>query len=726
MTRKDILIAMKTLNEREFMKSFFSTLTLLLTFGLAHAAEGMFLPMKGKIPVQQMKDLGFEVSEDSIINMSKGGVLHYSNGCTATFQSPDGLFGTNHHCAQGYCVENLAVEQKKKFEQEGFVASTRDQEIKCSDDSVRILNNVKNVSAEFLNIENSGAAFDKKFETIETKMKKMVEQCENHQKTKYCKVAVMDNEKEPYYLYEFDVLDDIRLVWYPPDSLGAFGGETDNWEYPRYSIDFSFLRAYKDGKPYSSQNFVHTSTEGVKPGDPSFIVGFPGNTDRNITSVETKFIRDISIPWVNQTYTELAALLANNESYNQSYNYLLNYKKNTELKADLMDRYKVVEGKRDAETNMPDIKDTIEQATQIIEKKYAYTPTLFMLRLNNRMKMAKSLGIANEYIDAMKKNKEKGKLLSSEQKKEDLQKLKDKIKNIASQFDVEMDVKLLSFYFEKLDGLTVPIKAFTDLKTEAQTHIQNELKKNPASVRDIVLQKKTNIYRQMAQYVLSQSTLVKDAAFITHLGQFDKDRMVILSKALKETFTQLETEMNRLDNQLNWYNRKINIARAAPTPDANATMRFTLGTVQQKYIPLYKKGTFGYSTFLTGMKARNNWIKDKNHPDYPYFQMPAELLNTTRLAAAKSPFADSTTKDIPVNFISDNVITGGNSGSGVYNKKGELVGYAFDGTPESVLGDLSENPEARTILLDIRMVGFMGTEVYPQAKPILQELGMIK
>jgi hypothetical protein len=689
-------------------------------------AGNMYLPMAGKIPTQEMKKLGFEVTEKQILDMSEGAVLHYNDGCTATFQSPDGLFGTNHHCAKGSCVERFDVAEKLKVKAEGFIAPTQDKELKCNDNFVRILNNVSNVSKDFAELENSKMEPSKKFAAIEKKMKDMVEKCENKQKTKFCKVAVMDNEKEPYYLYNFDVLDDVRLVWYPSDNLGNFGGDTDNWEYPRYTTDFSYLRAYKDGKPYQSKNFIKTSAEGVKPGDPQFIVGFPGNTDRNVTSVETQYIHDLVMPFNLTFFNELIPMIEKNEAYNQPMYGFLNYKKNFELKLDLMDRFKVIENKKAIEAKNPALQPSITEASKIVDKKYALFPTLATLRLYDRRKLAKSYAIATEYVDAKKNEKKHAKIYTAKEKQEEFEKVSARVNQWAKQFDPEMDVKMLTYFFEKMDRVSVPVKPFIELKAEVQNYIQNELKKPAGTSDPLVVQKNPDIHRQMAQYLVSKSTLVKDVAGIKNYNQFDKDRLVVFASAMKKSIDDLDEQMTNLDNQLAWHNRDFNIKMGAVTPDANSTMRFTFGTVQKKYQPLYKKGTFNDSTYIAGMLGRNAFIKDKNNPDYKFFQLPKEFVQAGKTSRSGSKFADRRTGDVPICFISDHTITGGNSGSGVFNKRGELVGYAFDGTPESVLGDIYEIPDGRTILFDIRTVGYLGTEVYPQAKPILKELGLIK
>jgi hypothetical protein len=206
------------------------------------------------------------------------------------------------------------------------------------------------------------------------------------------------------------------------------------------------------------------------------------------------------------------------------------------------------------------------------------------------------------------------------------------------------------------------------------------------------------------------------------------DTLLLVAKNLREQLHEMEGDWEQAapyEYELDLLHHRVALAVGYDTPDANSTIRFTLSRVQDEYAPIYKEGTYPYSTTLTTMIGRDRFLPESAE-DYEEFLVPDPVKAAQgRLSGFEGKFFyDEGLGDIPVNFITNHTITGGNSGSGVFDSQGKIVGFAFDGTPESILSDVDLHPNSRTIIVDIRYPGFLGNVIFPDAKRVLREIGL--
>jgi hypothetical protein len=689
----------------------------------------MYLTKKGMTPIAEMKAKGFKVTEDQLIKMSKGQILHYNDFCSATFLSDQGLFGTNHHCAVGGCMATLrnkiGAQQQAALLQNGYIASSQETELECPDDFVSILTNITNVSASLLKIENDSnlSVTEKNFKLREEKAR-IVMDCGKISFIKKCELAEMDNEKAPYYLYEFDLVTDVRLVWIPPQSIGNFGGDTDNWEYPRYTGDFTFFRAYgRDGKPYRA-NYARVSKQPLRDNDPVFIMGFPGETQRNITSDHAQFLQNVETTWRHDLYQALIPIIQQSpkkQFYNESLATLLNFSKKYRIQEDLLIKQKTVATKRAQEQTalaklqgeaLEKVKEAFQTVRRLIERKYVEDPISFMAGHIVYDQTSKSIYFTN--LDEIQFTDDK----------------KDIIAYMKEQFDPETEAKILGLYLRYADSWTLRPAIVESMKNEVSELIQSCYENpNEELLRELCAHERSNIHTQMARYMLKKSKMNAEHFAELTWREFEESPLKQFAVEVEALRRQLSSRLSMRDDSflMSQSKRILSIFSGNKTPDANGTMRITYGNVKGNYKSLYRNQTYPYTTVVSGLLKRDGFVSDPNHIDFPFFQLPEEMKALQNSSSIEqSRFYDPTLKDVPIDFISDLVITGGNSGSGVFNGNGEFIGFAFDGNPESILSDIDFHPEQRTIATDIRYIGFLGETVYPEARYIVQELGMLE
>ncbi|MFH1261982.1 MAG: S46 family peptidase [Pseudomonadota bacterium] len=361
-------------------------------------ADAMYLPIKGQMPLEEMKRIGLTVPPERIEALVKTavGVLQWpSGGCTATFLSKDGLLGTNSHCAD-FCASAIQAESLKQkgphsdLVTEGYVAANEGQEIVCPNYEFRVPFEVQNVSKQFADLERNQDLSPKEWaEKVRYRREELREKCRGSSKEIVCDVVRMNTGAKPYVLYKYRRYTDLRLVWFPPDVIGEFGGETDNWEYPRHTGDFSFLRVYQGNQPFRPATYARASASGIKPGDPQFILGYPGATQRNITSFEVEWMAKQNLPLmgdVSQTLMDtLMSIYPNPQQgpYGNAYRYLANFAKNFPRKAEMIRTSNVVAEKRTEEETVRD-RANLDRLGTIFHDLYSYYPTILLSHVPDR------------------------------------------------------------------------------------------------------------------------------------------------------------------------------------------------------------------------------------------------------------------------------------------------------------------------------------------------------
>ncbi|MFH1018226.1 MAG: S46 family peptidase [Pseudomonadota bacterium] len=727
-------------------RSFFAALSFFAFFPIAsptqlRADDAMYLAVEDQMPADEVKASGIHVSTDEIAKLALGGVPYLSSGCTGTFLSKDGLIATNYHCAAN-CVGTLKEDPKyskgplANIRNLGFVAASQDQEPRCPTDEVRIPVQITNVSndPELWKLELDRTLRPKDWaEQVRMRREELRQKCRGSDKDIICDVVRMNTGPAPYYLIKTRRYRDVRLVWVPPIQVGKFGGETDNWHYPRQTGDFSFFRLYQDGKPYPPSAFAKASTAGFKPGDPQFMLGFPGTTQRNVTSFQVAWMAAQALPLQSRVLTLLMEYInglyprgAMQGPYAIEWEWIANYAQNMQLKADFIKKVDVVSEKRAAEEGLAE-KTNLNRIREIFDPQQGvatYYPAYYILSfMTGRHFPAKSF-LSAYYIwkwstqdpDDMKRPDERFKSWNEAQRTAE-------IKQSDDLGTYKNDIKLMTRYFQLARELNVQIQTFNRLRERAEAIHTNE----PVEMRmaKLLFAKTRMVARNKADR--DRATSLRLKMFATPGKDLEKvdDSMLKFAIDISKEFEELRSgaaepyvfELERA-NYLN------NLAMGAKYPDANSTIRFVFSTVQASYDPIDGTGHFPYATTLTSLIRKDGLVKEGM--DKEAFVVPAGIkkaqMNLSSLA--NRWYFDTALNDIPVNFITQHLITGGNSGSSVLNADGEVVGLAFDGTPESILDDVRRHPASRTISVDMRYIAFLGDQIYPDARRIIQEMGL--
>ena len=696
----------------------------LLLVPIARADEGMwFLMFIERLNQRDMQKLGLQLTAQEIYSINnnslKDAIVQFNGGCTASIISKDGLVLTNHHCGYGN-IAQLSTPEHNHL-RDGFWARSKDEELSPKQSFVRFFVRMDNVTERMLSVVNPSmnekereAALNKEIAKIEK---------ENSEGGKYVVSVRPFFQGNEYYYFVYQDFKDVRLVGTPPESIGKFGGDTDNWEWPRQTGDFSLFRVYtdKDGNaaPYSPNNiplkakrYLKVSLKGVQDKDFAMIMGYPGRTNRWESSYWVDQNVKYAYPaWVEASKTAMDAMKRFMDKddavrllYASQYSSIANYWKNRQGMIDALSAHKTADKKRKAEAkfakwakkaeNKAEYGDVLNVLSNYFEKtntKSADENYLGMLwRASFFIKMPA------RYISLVS-GAQKGGMPADE--------LDKKVDNLLSEYDkINLDVEkailadMLKLYANK--GTDVP----TELKA-IKAQYNNNFNKY---VEDLLAK---SIYR-------SKETAKEGAK--QEAANLASDPILQLSGVLFESYRNPSPELFNLEDAYSKAYRKfvqgMRYSKASNIlyPDANSTLRLTYGTVKplkaDKRNPDAKKNF--YTTF--------NTLMAKYKAGDPEFDMPQRMLDLYK----KKEFGRYIDKDgsMHVNFLSNNDITGGNSGSPVMNGKGELIGLAFDGNIEAMAGDVIFDKQLqRTINVDIRYVLWV-IDIYAGAKNIIDEI----
>ncbi len=707
----------------------FIVVLILVFAGHGFPDEGMWMP-------HQMTDLdlaarGLQMDPGDLYKTDGTGLMSavvYLGGGTGSFVSGEGLILTNHHVAFG--AIQRASDKEHDYITQGFLAETKTAEIPAGGYIADVLLGYEDVTAAFLKRLKPGMSPEKKYKTIDDIKKRLIAGAEKKSKDTRCYIKTMYSGNR-YYLFKFKRLLDIRLVYAPPQSLGSYGGEVDNWMWPRHTCDFSFFRAYvsrdntgaaysPDNVPYQPKSFLTISREGVKPGDFTFSMGYPGSTNRNDTSAELQAGMDDMKEQI-ELYRDLIRFFEeageNDRGVQIKYASMLkglnNGFKNRTGMLEGLKKQGILKKKTGVETKWM---QWVEQETAR-KKKYGNILT----------------GIENfirEHVDFYRKDQRLSELVSrrrgpalltqahlvyrmvEERQKPDIKResgfqerdmfrLKTRIELAERRFDPEVDKAYLAFRLKKL------AKQPAAQWPKALIHV---LEKGPEGI---------------AAYVdgLYAGTILKDPKKRLELVNMKPGALLKLNDPFITLAADLEKELkaNRekeksLDQQ--WSDlKKVYMASLLEmhggkiAPDANSSIRFTYGPVKG-YHP---RDAVTYLP-ITTLKG----VMQKETGEYP-FEVPEKLKQLYR-ARDFGQYMDGSLEDIPTCFINTTNVTGGSSGSPTLNARGEQVGIVFDMTYESVIGDYYIIPELqRTINVDVRYILFI-TDKFSGARHLLKEM----
>ena len=712
------------------MKKFLSaTLIALLAIGniSVKADEGMWLPLLlQRLNAVDMQKAGCKLTPEEIYSINhsslKDAVVQFGNGCTGEIISEQGLLLTNHHCGYGNVQDHSS--STNDYIKNGFWAYNKSEELPNAGLTVSFLVRIEDVSKDVLSQLTDGMSEPDR----EAKVKSATEQLTKKaiEGTGYrAEIESFFNGNE-YYMFVYEVFKDVRLVGVPPYSIGKFGADTDNWMWPRHKGDFCLFRVYtdKNGKPapYSKDNIpmkpkyaLPISMGGVKEGDFSMVMGYPGSTDRYLTSWGVQMEQDITAPAVVKARTAKLQLMkkdmdANNDifiKYASKYASTSNYWKYYIGVAEQLKKNNVVAKKVAIEKDFSDwINADATRKTKYGNVLSDISTAYSQLSKYEAFKKYYSEGVSrgNELFGLSLKifNYQKA-LKEKDANKEALtKKLNVEIEKFFKDFNLATDQKictaLLELYYNNVDKSLHP-EYFTKLVAENKNDFKSLVDK---------LYEKSNV---------TSSDKIK--ALIENPELIANDPAYQLLSAFRTFYFKVLDDLKPTEDKLNHAKRLFiaGLREMQPdrkfSPDANFTMRLTYGKVGG-YKP--KDGvTYDYYTTLAG-------VMQKEIPNDWEFDVSPKLKELYKKKDYGIYGQDTT---MFVNFVTNNDITGGNSGSPVINGKGELIGLAFDGNWEAMSGDIYYEPNLkRTSCVDIRYVLFI-IDKFGGAKNLIEEMKLV-
>jgi hypothetical protein len=690
-------------------------LLLVLATTAAHAAEGKWTPQQVlQLDPQWLKKEGLQLPPSRLWDPQRGtGLLAGAinvGGCSAGFVSPDGLFATNHHCLFSILQEHATPQND--IIANGFIARTRADELKGTSIRVTVPRRFTDVTKEVLAAIPASATDAQRTKAIEKKSNELVAECEKRPMTR-CRVASFDGGLQ-YVLVDSIELSDVRLVYAPPRSVGEYGGEVDNWMWPRHTGDFAIGRAYVDGKPYRNEFWFPISTAGLKPNDFVMVLGYPGITYRSLTAPEMEERRDLWFARRVQLYGEWIRILEETTRGNSEgtitvasdLKSLANVYKNAEGQLAGFKRGKIVEKQSAADRGVvawaeknPKYRDAVaahEGLTQLVdEERKTFDHDFLLYNIGATQVSPRSLGpkalylaasIVRSAVERQKPDAERDMLYMNR----NLARFKEQMQREQKNYFAPADKRLLASFIAHAKANNIPaIERIGDIDA---------------------LYAQTKVFDEAERMKMLDETPEQLRA--------RHDPLIDLGFELDGELRDLVSRRDRWDGTVArlrpvWRRAVIAHAGHPVAPDANSTLRVSFAHVEG-YSP--RDGLFAEpQTTLSG-------VVEKNTGEEP-FHAPRALLDA---AAAKryGRWKDAKLNDVPVDFLADADTTGGNSGSPVVNAKGELVGLNFDRVWENVANDFGYNHDvARNVNVDIRYLLWMLDEVQG-AEGVLHELGV--
>jgi len=698
-------------------------------FGLAD--EGMWLPHQMKN--LNLKTLGLKMNPADLYRKDGTGlmsaVVHLGGG-TGEFVSSEGLILTNHHVAFG--ALQRASTKEKDYIEKGFIAWTRKDEIPAKGYIADVLLGYEEVTEQVLVAVKPGMSYKQKYYALDKIKKELIAQAEKKGKDIRASVASIYNGNK-YYLFRFKRIKDIRLVYAPPRDLGNFGGDIDNWMWPRHTCDFSFLRAYvskdnvgveysPDNIPYRPKSMLKISLEGFKDKDFTFIMGYPGRTYRNYTLAEVEFDLEVmsgrmkNFKDIISFYEEAGKSSKEIQiKYASKIKGLNNSLKNYQGKLEGMRKISLLERKEARE------KEFLKWVNSLSPRNSAYEKILSEIK--DYMAKYSQFYWKNSLLSELVSSYFGSSLLAQgylvyriaeERQKPDLERepgyqkrdwpyLKMSIKLAERGYDLETDKAFFKHQLKKL--LKVPSDRI------------------PMALKELMAKQSHQAIDSFVDNLYAKTTLADPKKRLEYI-EFKPEELLKLNDPIINLASELEKEMKilreeakvlaqeRQDSKKIYLEALLKWKKGRVAPDANSTIRFTYGLVE------------GYSPrdavyYLPQTTLKGVIEKDTGH--FP-FHVPEKMKELYKKRDF-GPYVDKKLGDIPVCLLTTASVTGGNSGSPTLNAKGEQIGIVFDMTYESVTGDYYVIPELqRTISVDIRYVLFV-TDKFSGATHILNELG---
>ena len=707
----------------------------LLGQATAFADEGMWLIQDINAALEKkMQERGLKLSAGEIYNADAPGaavsdaIVSLGFYCTGSIISDQGLLITNHHCA--YSDVFALSTPEHNYLEEGYWAVRSDQELPIPDKQVFFLKRVLDITAEVNNLRDDLAK-----KGLPCGMRRVSHILESKYKKDTGKEAYLNSmwAGEKYYMALYDVYEDLRLVAAPPVSVAAFGGDTDNWEWPQQKCDFAMYRVYMspDGKPasYSKDNVplkplrkLDISLDGYKPGDYTMVIGYPGRTNRYASSLETDYQERVTLPIANELRRNQMEIMrrwmdadpAVWLKYSDTFFGLSNIGEMQEGEAACLKRFGVKAIKESEEKDlqawieadparkarwgslMSDLQKMYDETEAVERNKAYFRETFFRGTIIGRTIMR--MNSARGKFKPMKKSLMRGMAETDPRVERDL------LEYSVAQYFTNIDTSLFGPYQRELSAkFGTDFKAMTDYiwaGTMVASREKAEAFNDPAQFNDDRLKK-----------------LLLDVSILDFNKTDDDMNLRNRILALNKEYTQALYEM-RNDKGIAQY------------PDANSTMRITYGTVGP--IEPHDGVWCSWQTSTNGVIEKYDAENRDFKPSDAFMSMLksrdwgrwAVAMPSSGKKAAHAPVGSAPAGTMPADFLTDNDITGGNSGSPVLNAEGKVIGLAFDGNKESLASDLYAVPGYnKCVCVDIRYI-LWTLDKYAGMSRIIEELGL--
>ncbi|HEX3024400.1 MAG TPA: S46 family peptidase [Chitinophagaceae bacterium] len=719
------------------MKKIFLSIVLVVFMLRTYADEGMWIPLLlGEQVYKDMVKKGLKLKPEQLYSINhssiKDAIIIFGGGCTGEIVSDQGLIFTNHHC--GYDAIANASTVDHNYLRDGFFAADKSKEIQ-SKISVRFLNRIEDVTQKILDALGNTEGMERAQKLIAAQAA-IVKDVTGGDEFKAAVVASMFKGNQ-YFLFVYDVYKDVRLVGNPPESIGKFGGDTDNWEWPRHTGDFSVFRVYvsKDGKPanYDADNvplkpkyYLPVSIKGFKDGDFSMIYGYPGGTNRYETSYGVKLSIDINNPTLvklrdvrlRYMFDEMKKDPAIKLQLASSYASIANYWKFYDGETKQLLKYDVTGQKQKTEADFIEWakgKAEYENIFSDYQKNYeAWRPYATQAVYMREGIMGSPLLAYAAGWSALEQL-----LTKKDASKDDLEKAISNAKTARTNFlkdenkksDQNILASVLMMYNTDIAKEQQPAGFYESLFKNFNSIDESPYKKYAADVFENTMAFDGNKWNDFIANP-TVAALQADPAYKTTMAFIKNWNSNFSSKQM--AFINKNNDLGRLF--MKGLFEKEPVKMKGTYPDANFTMRVSYGNVKS-YKP---KDAVFYDFVCTLSGVASKYVAG----DYE-FDLPAKFLDLYK-AKDFGDYIDKKYNDIIVCFITTNDITGGNSGSPVINGNGELIGLAFDGNYEALSHKLAFDKDLnRTICVDVRYVLWC-IDKLGGAKHIVDELKLVK
>ena len=666
----------------------------------------MWLPSLISQRITDMQEKGFRLDAEDIYSINeaslKDAVVLFGRGCTGELISPEGLLLTNHHCGYSQIQQHSSVEHD--YLKDGFWAMSREEELPNKGLTVSFLERMEDVTEVILKGYTPDMSEEQRVELVKNNSKALIEEATKDGNGLRATVEALYYGNQ-YFIFIYREYADVRLVGAPPSSIGKFGGDTDNWMWPRHTGDFSMFRIYadkdnnpapysKDNVPYKPKKYFHISTKGVQEGDFTFIYGFPGSTKEYIHSEGVRYIEEIGDPHKINLRTLRLDIM--NKYQGMSQKVRIQY---SSKNASVSNAWKKWQGEVKGIRKMKTVRTKQEFEKDFDKWAQGGEFDGLISRIAGLYAELEPYQFATDYYSETIRTIE--------------------IANFAMSMARLFNKDESGFTFDKARAADLAASFYKDwylpIDKESFVAVMNEYEKNvPAGFKPAYYKDKLASYGSIESWAedIFTNSLFIDPAKVEALTAEDRDAVMadpateFFNEFLKWYATDIQPVTTRLNQDLDLayrdymrgqmvYCRTQRVPKSF-YPDANLTLRVAYG-----HIKGYSPSDGVYYTPSSTIKG----IMEKDNPEIFDYNIPQRLRD---IYATKDygRWADST-GEVPVCFIATNHTTGGNSGSPVINADGDLIGLNFDRVWEGTMSDIVFDPEiCRNIALDVRYVLF--------------------